>query len=688
MSGRLAQRAVSATLALLAAVVAVPVGLAGQASAAVDETTLPVRVEITAVSPTVLRPGEDLTVRATLHNDGTTELEHVAADVRINAFRVGTRDAVAEWAGRGADDAAGDVEATTTVDDPLAPGDAVAVELTVPAAKIPLYNLPGVWGPRGLAVEATDSGRRVGLERSFVLWYPEESVTPVPVSVLLPFAGPADDPSSTTADTELDAQTAPTGALGQMLAAAQADNDVGLVVDPSLVTRARAGDEQSQTWANQLTAAVNAHDTFTLPWADPDVAALGHADHADLLKVAVDASRTSDAIGTGRPTIVWSAADQTLDQATAGAAAAARVSAVVARTPAAGAASSVTHSTVSTDDGELDRFTPDGTLSSMLVDPTAVEPGATSATITQRALAELAVIAREDEDDPQPVLLAPGRDEVADPQAVRTLMAAFRSAPWARVDDVSTLLIGSASDAKALPEDQTDDSEVSPAAVTALADARQHAIDFSAVTPQPDALLEGVDDETLAPLSIAWRSDAAGRAQVVERSVGSITARTVGLTVAPLSTVNVLGATGTIRPVVRNDLDVPATVQLVITPRKACLQVLPIDPITIDANSSDSVLVDLRATANCEVAITAYLESTDGARVSPVRAFDARVAPTIESVGTYVVAGLLAIGLILGIVRTVRRGQSARRGARTEAETGPAPSLPVLGGTPDEDAGP
>jgi len=688
MSGRLAQRAVSATLALLAAVVAVPVGLAGQASAADDETTLPVRVEITAVSPTVLRPGEDLTVTATLHNDGTTELEHVAADVRINAFRMSTRDAVAEWSGRAADDAAGEVEATTQVDDPLAPGDAVSVELKVPAAKVPLYNLPGVWGPRGLAVEATDSGRRVGLQRSFVLWYPEESVTPVPVSVLLPFAGPADDPSSTAADTELDAQTATTGALGQMLAAAQTDNDIGLVVDPSLVTRARAGDQQSQTWASQLAAAVNAHDTFTLPWADPDVAALGHADDADLLKVAVDASRTSDAIGTGRPTIVWSAADQTLDQATAGAAAAARVSAVVTRTPAAGAASSATHTMVSTDDGEVDRFTPDGTLSAMLVDPTAVEPGATSATLTQRALAELAVIAREDEADPQPVLLAPGRDEVPDPTTLRTLMTAFRSAPWARVDDVSTLLIGSAGDAKALPKDAVDDDEVTPAAVAALAEARQHAIDFSAVTPKPEALLEGVDDETLAPLSIAWRADTAGRAQVVERSVGSITARTVGLSVAPLSTVNVVGATGTIRPVVRNDLSVPATVQLVVTPRKACLQVEPIDPITLDANSSDSVLVNLRATANCEVALTAHLESTEGARVSPVRAFDARVAPTIESVGTYVVGGLLAVGLVLGIVRTVRRGQSARRGARTEAETGPAPSLPVLGGTPDEDAGP
>ena len=62
-------------------------------------------------------------------------------------------------------------------------------------------------------------------------------------------------------------------------------------------------------------------------------------------------------------------------------------------------------------------------------------------------------------------------------------------------------------------------------------------------------------------------------------------------------------------------------------------------------------------------------------------AFTARVTPTIESVGTIVVGILLAIGLVLGIARTIRRGQSARRGSRVDVEK---PPVPVPGGDGDE----
>ena len=53
MSGRLARRVLSATLALVAGLLLVP----ALPAAAVDEP-LPVRVEITSISPVVLRPGE------------------------------------------------------------------------------------------------------------------------------------------------------------------------------------------------------------------------------------------------------------------------------------------------------------------------------------------------------------------------------------------------------------------------------------------------------------------------------------------------------------------------------------------------------------------------------------------------------------------------------------------------------
>lgn len=680
MSGRLARRVLSATLALVAGLILVP----ALPAAAVDEP-LPVRVEITSISPVVLRPGQDLTVRATLHNDGDTALKNAGANLRVNRFRMGTRDEVAAWTDRADTDLAGQVSVTESLDDPLAPGASADVTLTLPAARVGLLNLPGVWGPRGLAVEATDGGARTGLARSYVLWYPEQSVTPVPVSVLLPVAGPATNPLATTPSAGLDELTAPTGRLGRTLAAVQVDDAIGIAADPALVEQARAGGTQAKAWAQAMTAASTRHATFTLPWSDPDAAAVARADASSLFQVAADHARTSDVLGAGRRTVVWAAPGQSTDGRTAAMAAGADVVAVVTRTPAVGADSAVAHARMTTDEGSIDRLGPDGTLSALLSDPKAVDPDATAATTAQRALAELALVARESEIAPDPVLLAPGRDQVPDPAAVRVVMTALRSAPWVQVDPVSTLLVGTAAQVDVPPDGRAAADEIAPDEVAALATAREHAIDFSAVTADPATLLSGVDAETLAPLALAWRSDPPGRTALAENVVKEVAARTVGLSIAPLSDLNVISADATVRVVVRNDLEVPATAQLVVTPRKACLQVDPIDPVTIDPTSSSSVAVTLRATANCDVTVTATLESPAGDVVAAPRQFTARVSPTIESVGTYAVGALLVVGLILGIVRTVRRGQSARRGARSA--TGPVPPLPVLGGVPDEEQG-
>ena len=164
--------------------------------------------------------------------------------------------------------------------------------------------------------------------------------------------------------------------------------------------------------------------------------------------------------------------------------------------------------------------------------------------------------------------------------------------------------------------------------------------------------------------------------------------RTTGLSIAPVSDFRVIAASSALSVVVQNALTVPATVLLEVTPRTACLEVGEIPEVQVDAQSETSVRVPLSARANCSVAVTAQLTAPDGMAVSPTVRFTAQVAPTIESIGTIVVGVLLAIGLVLGIIRTVRRGQSGRRGARTEAEADAPTSLPVLGGAAPEETAP
>ena len=645
----------------------------------------PVTVRITEISPAILRPGEDLIVRATLTNNGTETIAEPSATLRLSRFRVGTRADVDAWVSAVTCTSVCPPVATQALPGPLAPGQTVPVDLAVPAASVRLLDLPDAWGPRGISVEALDGKARVGQERSFLLWFTDSEVARTPVSVLAPVVGPGADPVATTDESaELDALTAPGGRLHELSSVLAANPRIGVAVDPALLADAAAGTTRTRSWAQSLTADLAGHDVLTLPWSDPDVGAAARAEQGDLITLGVGLSATSASSDTG---VLWAAG--AVDQSAAAVTAlvdesvmvvapgAVDVDATKGRTPDARVA-------VRTPSGSVTTLAPDAVLTRLLADPLAVDAQATPATTTQRALAELAVVTRESESDQPHLLLAPGRDWMPDEATVDSLLTAFGTAPWVDLTDAGGLLDPDAATSKGtLPPTAVDPLALDPASVQALADARAQAVAFATVTSDPDQLLAGVDAAVLAPLAVAWRQDPDGRADLVRRVLADVTSRTSGLTIGRLSDVNVISSTSEIPVTVHNDLDVAATVLLDIQPRKVCLGVGDIAPVTVAAKSQTLVRVKLQARANCDVVVVAQLTAASGAAVSPPVSFTAKVTPTIESVGTIVVGVLLAIGLVLGIARTVRRGQSGRRGARV-VPTDPGP-LPVLGGeTSDE----
>jgi hypothetical protein len=286
---------------------------------------------------------------------------------------------------------------------------------------------------------------------------------------------------------------------------------------------------------------------------------------------------------------------------------------------------------------------------------------------------------------PTAVVIAPDRDQAPDRPTLAAIMRAFRTAPWARVTTLGRALAeGATAPATSAPARSNDAAELSPAGVTSLAGAREDARSFSEVIEEPDAYLDGVDESVLAPLAVAWRTQPERRATVVERTVTRVAASTQGLSFVPMSDLNVIATEGDVRVTVRSELAVDARAQVVVKPRKACLTVGPVDPVDLPASEDTPVNVPLSAHANCEVVVSVRLVGPSGEDVAQPIEFTARVTPTIESVGTIVVGILLALGLVLGIARTVRRGQSARRGARTVDPDAPR-TLPVLGGTPTSD---
>lgn len=685
-------------------------------------------VEITSITPQVLRPGEDLTVRATLRNTGTTPVAEPAAALRVNRFRMSTREEVQAWAALGPDGPVGGPGVAEAAAEQLAPGASVSVVLTLPADDVGLLDTPGVWGPRGLAVEVLSAGTRVGVQRSYVLWNPDQDVPQVGISVLLPVVGPAsagdladpatggdeaagddgsgretdapaaDETGVDVADAEADAAlvadidqetdqvldrlTRDGGRLDDLATAAQADATVGLAVDPALVARAREGSTEARAWAERLDALMVHHPTYALPWSDPDPAAVAHAGRPELLTVASGLATSSEELGERRPVLLWAPDSRPADGTTLSTTAAAGAAAFVSSSADDDPATTTARVAAATAAGSVDLLTPDAALTTLLTDLDAGPVGSTTATVVQQALAELALVARE-LSGPS-VLVAPPRLATFDPTVLAAFASATSTTPWTRLEPVTEVLDDTSADVATIPPASTvSDRELAPAQVGALADARAEAATFSAVTSDPEAALARVDVQVLAPIAVAWRGDPDGRAELVDATVRDIERRTVGLSIAPVSDINVISAASDVRFSVQNDLDVAATVRLLVEPRKACLEAAPTDLVTVDAQASQSVTVDLTAHANCDVVVDLQLVTPAGDAIGEPESFTARVSPTIESVGATVVAVLLAIGFVLGIARTVRRGQSARRGARTvaEAEAEAPTTLPVLGGS-------
>ncbi|HEY0215115.1 MAG TPA: DUF6049 family protein [Cellulomonas sp.] len=711
--------------------------------AASSTSTLPVAVSVTSVSPQVLLPGDALTVTATLRNDGTETVEAPRASVRIYRYRLSYREQLQSWADSGTSSPIGDVAATVRLDAPLQPGASVSVTVTVDPDAIGLLRTADAWGPRGVTVDVGDGSRRVGIERTFLLWASDDEATSVHVGVLAPVVGPATDaagetlaaeaeqaaedddgsaptPTATTdpgtgatagtdddADDPLTTLTASGGRLSRLLQATADQPFVSWAIDPALVEQASAGSRAAQSWLTALVRSAPDHEVLRLPWADPDLAAIAHAGDADdlggpdLLQVATattGATETSAVWEDAQP-VLWSA-DAIPDQTTATLAAASgdgaplvTGSTALAPDDTSGTTGSV--ATVGTSAGDLVALVPDATLSALLSEPASVQDGVTPATAAQRVLAETAVLARSDDAATSYVLATMPRDWEPSTAVVQAELAALGEAPWVDTTSVAEMLAAQAAgqttttDRAALPDHTRGGTELTPAWVDALANGWNAATAFASVVADPEALLDGLDGDLVSPLSVAWRADPDARTTAVNNAVAEANARQTGLSVVLNEQFTVISSSAQINVTVRNALDQDATVRVELRPRKGCLETARSPMVTVAADEDTPVSLTLHATANCDVTVEVSLVSENGRVLAQTVEFSARVAPTIESVGAIAFGVLLALALAFGIWRTVRRGQTARRGAKVLAGTSGTPGADgVDGGTGVDGEGP
>lgn len=693
MTGRRPRAVVLAALTLLAAMTALCTSAAAASPAPAPTTSASSQLAsatpsatpasdlsatLVSVVPRVLTLSDDLTVTVAITNSGTSALTGATASLELSRYRLASRADLDAWADGTTPTGSASVLARTPLDAPLEPGASTTVTLHAPASAIRLAN---VWGPRGLQVEVNAGPDQARL-RTFLLWQSTEQIPQAQVALVAPVVGPATGSasaasgSSPAATPAADAAAlgpliAPHGRLDRLLAAARAVPELGLAVDPALLARAGAAGPVDQSWATGVQSALaDGRESLALPWADPDVAAIGGTDDATLLTQARAMSSAAYPAASGD--LAWSA-DTKVDAGTADVVRASGATRLLLPGAAHGTAGVATMRTAS---GSLTVLRSDAELDSL-----ATGSSAGTAAGQQQALAMLAVAARDGGGGDR-VLIAAPREWTADPTALASLVDALRSAPWVRLTS-SAALATTGDPAVVEPSPAGDGTNVlAPAPVAALTEARTALGALATATDEPSAVTDDLDDALLLPLAVAWRADPDGRTALLTTTLDSADRRLGALSLTPRANITVISASSDVRFTIRNDLTTAATVRVRVTPSKVCLTTQLSDPVTVPPRTEASVPVHFEAHANCQVRLIAELVTEDGTSLSPSPlVFTASLSPTIENVGTAVVGVVLALGLLLGIIRTVRRGQSGRRGARQVPPDEPS-QLGVLGGEP------
>ncbi|WP_225752584.1 DUF6049 family protein [Actinotalea sp. Marseille-Q4924] len=740
-----------------------------------DDAALPVTVEITAVTPQVLRPGQDLTVTARLTNTSQGEVAQPRVFLHVDGRSYISRTSLDGWRTAPLDGALGGIVAQGDTGAPLPPGAATTVTVTVPADGLGLARGERAWGPRGLAVQVVDAADparvRLGAARSFALWFPVEEVTATRMSVLVPLVGPAFDPYDSQWVADLGALTTD-GRLARVLEATEEQSDVTWVLDPWLAEAAAvraeepaAGDpapegpdagtpegdpdddaptdsatdsaadsaadgtdptpspsptqgagrsmgampgavgdddgaasgaggvtapEAVTTWATRLLDGVTDRDVHLLPYLDADVEALAHAGAEDVLALARErGAEVADDVGlpaSGAGLLSWPATDLP-DLTTASFVQADGARAVVVgpgelAPPAVLTYTPSGRTTVDTARGEITALVADERLSDALRtgsltldddgDARDDEAQRTPATAAQDLLAELAVITRERPTDGRHVLATLPREWSPDVAVVQAQLGALADAPWVRMEPV-TALVGAPDtdvDRGTLPRRVVGEREVSADLLDAVAEAVADRAALATMVDQPDRLAGDGALEVLAPTSVAWRERPRDRADLADKARALTAALEEAVAVVPGSDLTIIASSAGIPVRVTNALDQDVSVVVDLRPDSARLRSDGGVPVTVPANGEEVVQVPVHAIQSADVAVAVEVRTPAGVLVDDDTVIAVRVRADWEGIGTAGIGALLALGLVVGLVRSIRRGRTGRR-AQPQPYTGP-----------------
>lgn len=709
------------------------------------------RVELTGMSPAVLRPGDDLIITGTVSNDSDDVVAGPEVELIMQRQALTSRTAVDEWhQGTSSSRVGTATPFTEDLDDDLEPHSTTDFTITMPSS--PTFADTSPWGPRGIEVNVLGVGGS-GSARSLLLWFPEESPLPAPaeLSVLLPLT-PTSDEWHAAATEDLPVAATASDRMEPLLEAAQ-DHHISWALDPALLEPQPlvppepldladtagadeaapdddatengdddgSGEDSTGDDANadqqdpadqpgsgeepgtdgdatdpddagpgatdppgpeespappsagtvegpgsdlldRLAEDAPGRDILALDYADADLPALAHAEDLSLWRLG---HRRGEALLTEaglNPLADVHLPAGRVDGTTLDALAGEDVHTVLVPetvlTPGSWAGLPEATTTVNTGSGPVHAVVPDARISALLSgqDPTGAELD--DLTSRQLLLAETAAAVREDPTGAAGFLATLPREVTEEDLDDR--LAELAEVPWMDLTNLRGLLGRTPA-----PQAQSsvaaglhDPARLDPGRIIDLEDAYDEVAGLAAILPEPEALLHQFEPALLTTLSASWAQDTAAREDLLGE-VDTLRAQVGGaVRVEPGSDVLLINHSGDLPVTVANDLPVPADVLVTLNPQDPRLRAG--DPVqaVLEPGTITTVRMPIQAVANGNVDLDVQVLSADGAvSIGEGASFMVRVRADWEDIGTAVVASLLAVGFILGLVRTIRSGR-------------------------------
>ncbi|MGC4175386.1 DUF6049 family protein [Demequina sp.] len=605
-------------------------GLAGATSASTAEGEP--SITLTEYGPAVLTATDTLTVGATVANPTTETITTVNATISITTKPLTTSSALSQFL---ANPVA--VETTEAASTPVlfsTPGGPVNLLPAGGVSKVSLsagataLGLPAdTAGVYGVVIALQSADGVLAYQTAALTWYDAE-ITALPVSVVVTASGSQER-------------------VAQVLAAAS-DSRATVQLDPATITD-----------STQADALATQRELFGVPTWNPDLTSIAHGEDRTLLDFAIADANTNSL--PALQSLPWLATLSVVDQATVELAASRGAVAGllnVAGGATLGASAPVVD--VRAGDTTLPVLVPNGALSTLLA---TYHPGMPDA--SARLVAEAALIAAHS-DGETPVVVAPGASWQVPTMGESAALADLLNAPFVTPVTLQSVIDGADRGSFEAPELRGAKDDLGPDLINALALQLEEVKQLSVTAENPADIYVPGGRTLLQPLASNLRADPDARSTTYQASRDAANELLSSLHVAVGSDVNLIAASGNVPVTLRNDLGVDATVTVVMRSTSPNLVVQDQPVVTIPAGSDLTVHIPVTGVKSANVTTTVALRNADGDVVAAPQALKVRVRADWGNAITVVFVVGLALLLVAGVVRTVRRGRRSSRMAPME----------------------